>query len=109
MRTDLVMLWVLRNHARNLYILKLQVPRDQADYELEHTRHNNTNNNSAMLNVLGLRASWINYWGLMVRTMKAHVLPLHQLHSYSRVDGMCAPPPPPRGISWSLKQDPGAR
>jgi hypothetical protein len=36
MRTDLVMLWVLRNHARNLYILKSQVPRDQADYELEH-------------------------------------------------------------------------
>jgi hypothetical protein len=58
------MLWVLRNHARNLYILKLQVPRDQADYELEHTRHNNNNNNnSAMLYVLGLRASWINYWG----------------------------------------------
>jgi hypothetical protein len=43
----------LRNHARNLYILKLQVPRDQADYELEHTRHNNNNDDSAMLYVLG--------------------------------------------------------
>jgi hypothetical protein len=53
MRTDLVMLWVLRNQARNLCIFKLQVPRDQADYELEHTRYNNNDDDSAMLYVLG--------------------------------------------------------
>jgi hypothetical protein len=126
-RTDLVMLWVWRNHARNLHIYSHVVASPQVIKRItnwsSHTRHNNSNNNSAMRYPLGLRASWIKkYIGstisqgttLMMNIMKTHNhLPLQQLHisySFTQTDRwMYKPPPPPRGISWSLMQDPGAR
>jgi hypothetical protein len=67
-RTDLVMLWVWRNHARNLHIYSHvaspHVIKRITNWS-SHTRHNNSNNNSAMRYALGLRASWIKkkYWG----------------------------------------------
>jgi hypothetical protein len=98
-RTDLVMLWVWRNHAGTLHIYS-HVASPHVIKRITnwswHTRHNN----SAILYALGLRASWIknNIGGtisqgttLMMRIMKTHNhLPLHQLHisySFTRIDG----------------------
>jgi hypothetical protein len=88
-----------------------------------HTRHNNSNNNSAMRYALGLRASWIkkNIGGtisqgttsLMMRVMKTHnhlPPPPATYKLFIHTDRwMYKPPPAPRGISWSLMQNPGAR